>query len=57
MNRTININLEEKISEFPEELKEIALEMINNLNKSNVSEITVEDMVERKINQLAVKGE
>lgn len=57
MNRTININLEEKIGEFPEELREIALEMINNLNKNNVSETTVEDMVERRINQLAVKGE
>lgn len=57
MNRTININLEEKIGKFPEELREIALEMINNLNKNNVSETTVEDMVERRINQLAVKGE
>jgi hypothetical protein len=56
MSNTININLEEKLKEFPEELREIAEAMIKDLNKPNISKETVESTVLMKINKLAIKG-
>lgn len=56
MSKTININLEEKLKEFPEELLEIAESMIEDLNKPNVSKETVESAVIIKINKLVIKG-
>ncbi|HEY8892737.1 MAG TPA: hypothetical protein VIM70_21090 [Clostridium sp.] len=55
MSKTININLEEKLKEFPEELREIAEAMIKDLNKTNVSKATVESSVMMKINKLVTK--
>ena len=56
MSKTININLEEKLREFPEELREIAEAMIKDLNKANVSKVTVESNVIMMINKLVTKG-
>lgn len=56
MSKSININLEEKLKEFPEELREIAEVMIKDLNKINISKETVESTVITKINKLVTKG-
>lgn len=56
MSKTINIKLEEKLMEFPEELREIAETMIKDLNKPNISKETVESTVMIKINKLVTKG-
>jgi len=56
MNNTININLEEKLKEFPEELREIAEAMIKDVNKTNIHNETVESTVMMKINKLVTKG-
>jgi hypothetical protein len=56
MNNRININLEEKLKEFPEELREIAETMIADLNKPNILKETVESTIITKINKLVTKG-
>lgn len=55
MSKSININLEEKLKEFPEELREIAESMIKDLNKTNISKETVESTIMTKINKLVMK--
>lgn len=55
MSKRININLEEKLKEFPEELQEIAETMIRDLNKLNMPRETVESTVMTKINKLVIK--
>lgn len=56
MSNRININLEEKLKEFPEELREIAETMIADLNKPNILKETVESTIITKINKLVTKG-
>lgn len=56
MSNNINVNLREKIEEFPEDIKEIALEIVDSLNNKSKSLQTIEDMIERKINNLINKG-
>ncbi|MBE1303383.1 hypothetical protein G4W71_04925 [Clostridium botulinum] len=55
MNKIININLQEKIDEFPENIREIAIGMIEQLNKNNISRERIEEDVLRKINKLVIK--
>jgi len=57
MNNLINVNLREKLDQFPPELKNIAYFMIESLNNDNFSEANVADKVERKINQLVLGDE
>lgn len=56
MNNNINVNLRDKIEEFPEDIKMIALEIVDSLNNKNKSLQTIEDMIDRKINNLVNKG-
>lgn len=56
MSHIINLNLEEKLKEFPDELREIAETMIKDLNKPNILKETVESTVITKINKLVTKG-
>lgn len=56
MSHIINLNLEEKLKEFPDELREIAETMIKDLNKPNIRKETVESTVITKINKLVTKG-
>jgi hypothetical protein len=57
MNNLININLQEKLDQFPPKLKKIAYFMIESLNNDNFSEANVVDRVERKIDQLVLEDE
>lgn len=56
MNNNINVNLRDKIEEFPGDIKMIALEIVDSLNNKNKSLQTIEDMIDRKINNLVNKG-
>ncbi|WP_160165080.1 hypothetical protein [Paraclostridium bifermentans] len=56
MSNNININLKEKIEGFPEDIKDIALEIVDSLNNKNKSLQTIEDMIDRRINNLVNKG-
>lgn len=56
MNNNINVNLRDKIEEFPGDIKMIALEIVESLNNKNKSLQTIEDMIDRKINNLVNKG-
>ncbi|MGO5064187.1 MULTISPECIES: hypothetical protein [unclassified Clostridium] len=55
MNKIVNIDLQEKIDEFPENIREIAIGMIEQLNKNNISRERIEEDVLRKINKLVIK--
>lgn len=55
-NDNINVNLKDKIDEFPEDIREIAVEIIGSLNQKNKSIQSIEDMIERKVNNLVNKG-
>lgn len=55
-NDNINVNLKDKIDEFPEDIREIAIEIIASLNQKNKSIQSIEDMIERKVNNLVNKG-
>lgn len=57
MNNLININLQEKLDQFPPKLKKIAYFIIESLNNDNFSEANVVDRVERKIDQLVLEDE
>ena len=55
-NSNININLKEKIDEFPEDIKNIAIDIVENFNNPNRSEQSIEDMINRKLNNLLSEG-
>lgn len=57
MNNLINVNLREKLDQFPPKLKDIAYFMIESLNSDNLSETNVLDKVERKIEQVVLGDE
>lgn len=57
MNNLINVNLREKLDQFPPELKDIAYFMIESLNSDNFSEANVVDKVGIKIDQLVLEDE
>lgn len=57
MNNLINVNLREKLDQFPPKLKDIAYFMIESLNSDNLSETNVLDKVERKIEQVVLEDE
>lgn len=55
-NINININLKEKIDEFPEDIRNIAIEIVESFNNKNKSIQSIEDMINRKLNNLLSEG-
>ena len=52
----VNANLKEKIDEFPAEIRNIAMEIIESFSQKNKSIQSIEDMIERRINNLLNEG-
>lgn len=55
MSNNININLKEKIDEFPEDILEIATKIIESINENKNSNEYIEDMIMHKINNIINK--
>ena len=55
-NSNININLKEKIDEFPEDIRNIAIDIVENFNNPHRSEQSIEYMINRKLNNLLSEG-
>lgn len=55
MSNKININLKEKIDEFPEDIREIATKMIEIINESKNSNEYIEEMIIQRINKIINK--
>lgn len=55
MNNNININLKEKIDKFPEDIREIAMSLIETINENKSSNEYIEEMIKQKINKLINK--
>ena len=52
----ININLKEKIDDFPEDIRNIAIEIVESFNNENKSIQSIEDMINRRLNNLLSEG-
>lgn len=52
----INVNLKKRIDEFPEDIKDIAMEIVKDFNNQNKSKQSIEEMINRKINNLLSEG-
>ena len=55
-NINININLKEKIDDFPEDIRNIAIEIVESFNNENKSIQSIEDMIKRRLNNLLSEG-
>ena len=55
-NINININLKEKIDDFPEDIRYIAIEIVESFNNENKSIQSIEDMINRRLNNLLSEG-
>ncbi|WP_418585582.1 hypothetical protein [Intestinibacter sp.] len=55
-NINININLKEKIDDFPEDIRNIAIEIVESFNNENKSIQSIEDMINRRLNNLLSEG-
>ena len=55
MSNIININLKEKLDEFPSEIRDIAIEMIEIINESKNSNEYIEEMIIQRINKIINK--
>lgn len=56
MKDNININLKEKINDFPEDIRNIAIDIVESFNNENKSIQSIEDMINRKLNNLLSEG-
>lgn len=52
----INVNLKKRIDEFPEDIRDIAMEIVKDFNNQNKSKQSIEEMINRKINNLLSEG-
>lgn len=52
----INVNLKKRIDEFPEDIRDIAMEIVKSFNNQNKSKQSIEEMINRKINNLLSEG-
>lgn len=55
MSNIININLKEKLDEFPSEIRDIAIEMIEIINENKSSNEYIEERVITRINKVISK--
>lgn len=54
-NNNININLKEKIDDFPEDIRDIAIDIVESFNKDNSTQF-IEDLINRRLNKLLSEG-
>ena len=54
-NINININLKEKIDDFPEDIRNIAIEIVESFNNENKSIQSIEDMINRRLTWIELK--